>query len=45
VFFGAGSVVLGAVNIGDDTWIGAGSVVTKSFPAKSVLIGNPAKAI
>lgn len=42
---GANCVVLGDINIGDHAVVGAGAVVTKSFPAKSVLIGNPARSL
>jgi acetyltransferase-like isoleucine patch superfamily enzyme len=33
------------VRIGQDTIIGANAVVTKSFPARSVLVGNPARNV
>lgn len=33
------------VRIGRDTIIGANAVVTKSFPARSVLVGNPARNV
>ena len=35
----------GAVEIGEGTTIGAGSVVTRSIPARCVAVGNPAKVI
>ncbi len=38
------SVMLG-VTIGDNSVIGAGSVVTKDIPANSVAVGNPCKVI
>lgn len=34
-----------AVTIGDNTVIGAGSVVTKDIPANCVAAGNPCKVI
>lgn len=43
VFFGVGSVAFGNITIGDDAKIAANSAVDKSFPAKAVLVGVPAK--
>lgn len=45
VFVGGHSIILKGVTIGDEAVIGAGSVVTKSIPAKEVWAGNPAKFI
>ncbi len=45
VWIGGGAVILPGVSIGDDTTIGAGSVVTKSIPARCVAVGNPCKVI
>ena len=39
---GGGAVILGGVTIGENSLIGAGSVVTKDIPANEVWIGNPA---
>ena len=45
-WIGMNSVVLPGVELGDDTIVGAGSVVTKSFSqGKCVIAGNPAKVI
>jgi len=38
----AGSVVAGAVEIGDRSWIGANAVVVKDVPSESTAVGNPA---
>ena len=38
----AGAIVIGDIEIGDNVTIGAGAVVTKSIPANSVVVGNPA---
>ncbi len=45
VVIGAGAKVLGAIDIGDNSKIGANSVVLKSIPANSTAVGIPAKII
>jgi serine O-acetyltransferase len=45
VFVGVGAILLGPIHIGDDVAIGAGAVVTKSVPARAVVVGNPARVI
>ncbi len=40
---GSGCTILANVTIGENAIVGAGSVVTKDVPAKSVVFGNPAK--
>lgn len=42
-YFGAGTVVLGGVTIGDGAVIASGSVVTKDVSSYEVWAGNPAK--
>ncbi|MEQ8771974.1 MAG: acyltransferase [Erythrobacter sp.] len=44
-WLGSNVTILGGVEIGDDCVVGAGAVVTKSFPAGSVIVGNPARVI
>lgn len=44
-FIGTNCIILKGSEIGEDCVIGAGSVVSGTFPAKSVLAGNPAKII
>jgi acetyltransferase-like isoleucine patch superfamily enzyme len=39
---GSGSTILGALEIGRNTLIGAGSVVTRAMPENVVAFGNPA---
>ena len=43
VWIGAGVIVVPGVEIGDDVTIGAGSVVTRSIPARTVAFGNPCR--
>jgi putative colanic acid biosynthesis acetyltransferase WcaB len=45
VDIGANVVIIGDIEIGDNVIIGAGSVVTKSFPSDCVIVGNPAKIL
>lgn len=45
-FIGTRSIILPGVTLGDRTIVGAGSVVTKSYPEGNVIIaGNPARPI
>ena len=45
VWIGANCVVLPGVTIGDNSVIGAGSVVTKDIPANVVAVGNPCRVL
>lgn len=45
VDIGANVVIIGDIEIGDNVVIGAGAVVTKSIPANSVAVGNPARIL
>ena len=45
VFLGANATVLKGVTIGENTIVGAGSVVTRDLPANVVAAGNPCKVI
>lgn len=45
VWLGAHSVVLPGVTIGENSVIGAGSVVTKDIPANVVAVGNPCRVL
>jgi maltose O-acetyltransferase len=45
VWIGGGAIVLPGVTIGDDTTIGAGSVVVRDIPPGVVAAGNPCKVI
>jgi len=44
-WIGAGTLILPGVTIGDNTVIGAGSVVTKDIPSSVVAVGNPCRAM
>ncbi len=45
VQIGAGCIVIGDISIGDDSRLGAGSVVTKSVDPGMTMIGNPARPL
>jgi len=45
VWLAHGATILPGVTIGDHSVVGAGAVVTKSFPARSVIAGNPARLV
>lgn len=42
-WIGAGAIIMPGVTIGDDSVIGAGSVVTRDIPAGVVAVGNPCR--
>ena len=45
VWIGAQAVILPGVKIGENSVIGAGSVVTKDIPANVVAVGNPCRVL
>jgi acetyltransferase-like isoleucine patch superfamily enzyme len=45
VWIGAGCTILAGVEIGDNSIIGAGSVVTKSIPSNVIAVGVPCKVL
>lgn len=45
VWIGAGSTILRGVTIGENSVVGAGSVVTKDVEPNTIVAGNPAKVI
>lgn len=45
VFIGAKCIILKGVTIGENSIVGAGSVVTKAIPDNQIWAGNPAKFI
>lgn len=45
VWIGAHVIVMPGVSIGDNTVIGAGSVVTKNIPSGVIAVGNPCRVL
>lgn len=45
VYVGTGAILLQGVSVGDDSVVGAGAVVNKSFEKAKKIIGVPARAI
>lgn len=45
VWLGAGVIVNPGVNIGDNTIVGSGAVVTKDLPENVIAVGNPARIL
>ena len=42
---GSGATILSNLSIGENAVVGAGSVVTKDVPPRSIVVGNPAKIL
>jgi len=42
---GGGAVLLPGIEVGEEAFVGAGAVVTKDIPPRSVVVGNPARVI
>ena len=42
---GANATILPGITIGEKAMVGAGAVVTKDVPAKTLVLGNPARVI
>ncbi|MBN1188810.1 MAG: serine O-acetyltransferase [Dehalococcoidales bacterium] len=45
VVIGVGAKVIGNIKIGDNTRIGAGSVVIKAAPSNATVVGNPGRVV
>lgn len=45
VILGVRAVVIGGLVLEDNVWVGAGAIVTKSFPKNAVVAGVPAKLL
>ena len=44
-FVGGGATILPGVTIGDESIVGAGCVVFEDVPARSIVVGNPARIL
>lgn len=44
-FLGVGAIVLPGVTVGENGYVGAGAVVTADVPARTVVVGNPARVV
>jgi acetyltransferase-like isoleucine patch superfamily enzyme len=44
-FIGGRSMILPGVEIGDNSIVAAGAIVTKSVPPRSIVAGNPAVVV
>lgn len=42
---GGGAVILPGIEIGEEAFVGAGAVVVRDVPARTVVVGNPAAAL
>ncbi|HEY7337728.1 MAG TPA: acyltransferase [Bryobacteraceae bacterium] len=42
---GSGSTILANLTVGENAIVGAGSVVTRSVPANTIVVGNPARVL
>lgn len=45
VWLGGGVIVLPGVSVGENTVVGAGTVVLRDLPADVVAVGNPARIV
>ncbi|RYY14386.1 MAG: acyltransferase, partial [Chitinophagaceae bacterium] len=44
-WIGANAIILPGVTIGENSVVGAGSIVTKSIPDRVVAVGSPARVV
>ena len=45
VWIGAGAIIMPGITVGENSVVGAGSVVTKDVPPNTVVVGNPARVL
>lgn len=44
-FLGIGATVLAGVSVGEHAYVGAGAVLTEDVPARTLVLGNPARVV
>ena len=42
---GGGAILCPGIEIGEEAFVGAGAVVTKDVPARTIVVGNPARVL
>ena len=42
---GGGAILLPGIEVGEEAFVGAGAVVTKDVPPRTVVVGNPARVL
>jgi len=42
---GGGAILLPSIEVGEDAFVGAGAVVLRDVPARTVVVGNPARTL
>ena len=45
IWIGAGAIIMPGITVGENSVVGAGSVVTKDVPPNTVVVGNPARVL
>jgi UDP-2-acetamido-3-amino-2,3-dideoxy-glucuronate N-acetyltransferase len=42
---GGGAILCPGIEVGEEAFVGAGAVVTKNVPARTVVVGSPARVL
>jgi non-ribosomal peptide synthetase component F/serine acetyltransferase len=45
VYLGPGAILLGGIEVGDDAYVSANSVLSRSVPARACVVGNPSRIV